>query len=209
MSIVNAASSLWLRMTLFRLRNRQGDSDKLRHIFADRYGIFVGKYSYGCFDHWRMPGPMTIGRYCSIANSVRSARNNHPFDALTTHPALYERKFGVIDKDRDWDGALIIGDDVWIGHNAVLLPGCRSIGRGAIIGAGAIVTRSVEPYSIVVGNPARVMRMRFAPELIVAIEESRWWLLDPPALRTLVQDSPELVYIPDAARLAKWTASRK
>src|SRR3546814_15245998 len=112
-----------------------------------------------------MPGPIKIGRYCSIANSVRSAPINHPTDALTTHPALYEKKFGVVAADIFYDDPLIIEDDVWIGHNAFILPGCKFIGRGAVIGAGADVTRNVERSTIVAGNPARHCRDRCHAEL--------------------------------------------
>lgn len=206
MSIVRSIAER-TRETL--LRRRQHDSQALRKLYAERYGIEVGLYSYGCFDRWRMPGPMRVGRYCSIANTVRSARNNHPIDALTTHPMLYEAKFGVVERDHDWDGRLEIEDDVWIGHQAVLLPGCTFIGRGAIIGAGAIVTRPVERYSVVAGNPARPLRQRFDSELTAAIEASQWWLLDPPAIRALLKEQPDLVMHPSAAKVAEWQATRR
>lgn len=67
-----------------------------------------------------------------------------------------------------------IEDDVWIRHNAIILPACRHIGRGAVIGAGAIVTHDVASYSIVVGNPARKLRDRFEPALVEAIEATNW-----------------------------------
>ena len=131
---------------------------KLRAYYRDNFRIDVGLYSYGCFDRWRMPGPIRIGRYCSIANSVKSAPINHPYDAMTTHPALYERKFGVVEKDIHYDDVLVIEDDVWIGHNVMILPGCKHVGRGAIIGAGAVVTKDVPAYAIVAGNPAVLIR---------------------------------------------------
>src|SRR3546814_8421546 len=90
---------------------------------------------------------------------------------------------GVVDADIFYDDPLIIEDDVWIGHNALILPGCKFIGRGAVIGAGAVVTRNVERYTIVAGNPARKLRDRFSPELIEAMEASKWWELNLPALR--------------------------
>src|SRR3546814_8503830 len=145
-------------------RRDQFTSAPLRAWFRERYRVDVGLYSYGCFDQWRMPGPIKIGRYCAIANSVRSAPINHPTVALSTHPALYEKKFGVVDADIFYDDPLIIEDDVWIGHNALILPGCKFIGRGAVIGAGAVVTRNVERYTIVAGNPARKLRDRFRSE---------------------------------------------
>jgi acetyltransferase-like isoleucine patch superfamily enzyme len=177
---------------------------KLRAYYRDNFRIDVGLYSYGCFDRWRMPGPIRIGRYCSIANSVKSAPINHPYDAMTTHPALYERKFGVVDKDIHYDDVLVIEDDVWIGHNVMILPGCKHVGRGAIIGAGAVVTKDVPAYAIVAGNPAKKLRDRFTPDLIAALEASRWWELDPPQLRLLVRSNPDLVYHPTAAAVEAW-----
>ncbi len=179
-------------------------SQPLRRWFRERHRIDVGLYSYGCFDQWRMPGPLVVGRYCSIARTVRSAPINHPTQAITTHPALYERQFGVVDDDLHYEDPQIIEDDVWIGHHAVILPGCRRIGRGSIVGAGAIVTRDVPRYAIVAGNPARVLRERFPRDVQVALEQSRWWEMDLADLRALVRRDPELVFHPTSARLHAW-----
>lgn len=195
------------RMLLWR-RN-QFTSEPLRRWFREKHRVDVGLYSYGCFDQWRMPGPLVIGRYCSIASTVRSAPINHPFDAMTTHPVLYERQFGVVDADIHYDDPQVIEDDVWIGHNAMILPGCRRIGRGSIVGAGAILTRDVPPYTIVAGNPARVLRERFSPELQAALEASEWWKLDASGLRALIQRDRDLVFHPTAAAVAAWSAERK
>ncbi|WP_155276504.1 CatB-related O-acetyltransferase [Sphingobium yanoikuyae] len=153
-----------------------------------------------------MPGPLVIGRYCSIAKTVRSAPINHPFDAITTHPALYERKFGVVENDIHYDDPQVIEDDVWIGHNAMILPSCRRIGRGSIIGAGAIVTRDVPRYAVVAGNPAKILRERFPTELQQALEESCWWMLDLQGLRDLVRDHPDLAFHPSVEniRAERW-----
>ena len=126
--------------------------------------------------------------------------------ALTTHPYLYDSKLGVIDADRIDAVWLVIEDDVWIGHNATILPGCKFIGRGAIVGAGAIVTEAVEPYTIVGGVPARALRRRFPTDVIAAIERSRWWEIDKAALRRLARDHPAAAFAPDAATLAAVSA---
>ena len=70
---------------------------------------------------------------------------------------------------------LTIGHDVWIGARVIILPGCRQIGDGAVVGAGAVVTRDVEPYRIVGGNPARVIQPRFDPKIEALVLASAWW----------------------------------
>ncbi len=192
------------RGRVWRWQREPFRSQSLRRWFRERHRIDVGLYSYGCFDQWRMPGPLVVGRYCSIARTVRSAPINHPTQAITTHPALYERQFGVVDDDLHYEDPQIIEDDVWIGHHAVILPGCRRIGRGSIVGAGAIVTRDVPRYAIVAGNPARVLRERFPRDVQVALEQSRWWEMDLADLRALVRRDPELVFHPTSARLHAW-----
>lgn len=189
---------------LYFLLRRQMTSRTLRKFFAKHYDIEVGLYSYGCFDRWRMPGPMRVGRYCSIAASVRSSLQNHRLDALTTHPALYESRLGIVAADMVPASPLLIEDDVWIGNNVVILPGCKFIGRGAVVGAGSIVTRDVAPYSIVAGNPAKKMRDRFEADVIKNIEATRWWMLDLPEFAHLVKTNPELAFHPSQADPSTW-----
>jgi acetyltransferase-like isoleucine patch superfamily enzyme len=160
-------------------------------------GVEVGLYSYGCFDLSRFPSGVRVGRYCSIANTARVILRNHGVNFLGMTAMFYWPELGVVDRDPIPFGTLSIGDDVWIGHNATILPGVGSIGRGAVIAAGAIVTRPVPSYAIVAGNPARIMRLRFSNTAIDAIEKSRWWECDPAALRQLVQDQPDFVYQPE------------
>ena len=185
------------------------ESLPLREHFARRWQVEVGLYSYGCFDPWRTPRRTRIGRYCSFAKSARILDANHPIDALTTHPYLYEARFGVVASDLIDPPWLDIGDDVWISHNATITPGCKAIGRGAIIGAGAVVTHNVPPYAIIAGLPATLLRFRFDPETIAAIEASRWWELDKAGLADLVRRSPAAAYHPGAETLAPWIATSR
>lgn len=189
---------------LYLMRRSQYENLGLRRFFSTRYDIEVGLYSYGCFDPWRMPGPMRVGRYTSVSRTASAVLSNHPLEALTTHPALYEKGFGVVDQDRIRAAPLVIEDDVWIGHNVLILPGCKFIGRGAVIGAGSVVTHDVGRYEVMAGNPARKLRDRFAPDLAAAIEASRWWEMDLVALRRLVRDRAGMVFHPDAAALDHW-----
>lgn len=195
-------STLRYNARLRWLKRREYDSVELRQWFAQDFGVEVGLYSYGCFDRWRFPHRTRIGRYCSFAKSVRVVEANHPLDALTTHPFLYDPRFGVAPSAPPLPEWLEIADDVWVSHNATILPGCKSIGRGAIIGAGAVVTKDVAPYSIVFGVPAKPVRMRFQPDLIAAIEASRWWELDKTGLQEIARRDPEILYHPTIERLA-------
>jgi virginiamycin A acetyltransferase len=204
MSVLAVVRNATLRARLYLLKRHEFDSVRLRRFFLENYNIEIGMYSYGCFDRWRMPGPMRVGRYCSIAKTVRSTLNNHPLTALTTNPILYERSFGVVDSDVVWSGSLEIEDDAWIGHNAVILPGCKRIGRGAVVGAGSIVTNNVERYTIVAGNPARAIRSRFPSEMIDAIEQTRWWELDTASLSRRLRQCPAMFFNPTIDLLAKW-----
>lgn len=190
------------RLHLRWLLRDEYESVALRTMFAQRFQVEVGLYSYGCFDRWRVPPRTRIGRYCSFAKSVRVLDANHPYDAMSTHPFLYEAKFGLVAEDRINPPWLEISDDVWIGHNAIITPGCKAIGRGAIVGAGAVVTRDVPAYAVMAGLPAKQLRTRFDPDTIAALEASRWWELDRAGLGALVKTAPDTVFHPTPANLA-------
>lgn len=182
------------RWILFRERRNEYESTVLRSYFADRYGIKVGLYTYGCFDRWRIPPGSTIGRYCSIAKSARVLNANHPIQAISTHPYLYDPSFGVVGESHVVETRIVIEDDVWLSHNAVITPSCKRIGRGAIIGAGAVVTGDVPPYAIVAGVPAKIIRYRFDEARIAEIEQSRWWEQDKAGLKRLVAEKKAFAF---------------
>jgi len=153
---------------------------KIRELYAIYYGLHIGYGSYGgCFVHENFPGPcnITFGRYCSIGSHVCAFRANHPSDKFTTHPFLYNPVLGYVEKDMLERPELNIGNDVWIGSRVIICPGVMNIGDGAIIGAGSVVTHDVEPYTIVAGNPAKVIRKRFNEDQIKYLQDSKWWEL--------------------------------
>ena len=100
-----------------------------------------------------------------------------------------------------------IGDKAWIGGGAIILPGV-SIGEGAVVGAGSVVTRDVPAYALVAGNPARVVRLRLPEAQVEALLASRWWELSVTDLGQLLAEQPQLVMNPDVAALAAWRARR-
>lgn len=122
---------------------------------------------------------LIIGKFCQIASGVAFVMNdaNHQMNAVSTFP-FYTLEGWEMDApdatDMPFKGDTVIGNDVWIGQNAVILPGVH-IGDGAIIGANSIVGSDVDPYTIVVGNPAKPVRKRFDAELIELLLRFKWW----------------------------------
>lgn len=124
-----------------------------------------------------MGDKLKIGKFCQIATGVRFIMNgsNHALNGISTYPF---KVFGKAWKDVPMDavskGDTVIGNDVWIGNSATIMQGVK-IGDGAIIGTNALVTKDVEPYSIVGGNPAKLIRKRFDEESIQFLLELKWW----------------------------------
>ncbi len=122
---------------------------------------------------------LIIGKFCQIAAGVEFVMNdaNHQMNAVTTFP-FYTLEGWEAERpaaaDMPFKGDTVIGSDVWIGQNAVILPGVH-VGDGAIIGASSVVGSDVEPYTIVAGNPAKVLRKRFDDELIDLLLRFKWW----------------------------------
>ena len=124
---------------------------------------------------------LIIGKFCSIACGAKFIFNcaNHTLKSLSTYtfPLFYEEwDLPKSEVAAAWDnkGDIVIGNDVWIGFEAVILAGVK-IGDGAIIGARAVVTKDVPPYSIVGGIPAKVIRKRYSPDIIEQLLSLRWW----------------------------------
>lgn len=156
--------------------------------------VIIGDYTYYYGDendtdfskhiihHYDFIGDkLIIGKFCSIANGIEFVMNgaNHRMNCVSTYP------FYIM--GGDWGSALkphtqelplkgdtVIGNDVWIGQNVTIMPGVH-IGDGAIIGSNATVAKDIPPYSIAVGNPAKVVKKRFDDELIEYLENLKWW----------------------------------
>ena len=158
--------------------------------------VSMGDYSYVVNDS--QITYTTIGKFCSIAAMTRINPGNHPMHRATQAHFTY-RASAYFEGEADdaeffaWRRAhhVNIGHDVWIGHGAVVLPG-RNIGTGAVIAAGAIVTKDVAPYTIVGGNPARVIKRRFPEAIADRLAELGWWDWDHETLRLALPDFRKL-----------------
>jgi len=141
--------------------------------------VEVGPYTYIC--NGCSLSNTRIGKFCSIAPAVSSGIGKHPTtEFISTYPAFFsENNIGcgvsfVEEQLYEEHTPVIVGNDVWIGLRAILLNGV-TIGNGAIIAAGAIVTKDVPAYAIVGGVPAKIISYRFSPEQIEFLENFRWW----------------------------------
>ena len=135
---------------------------------------------------------LKIGKFCSIACGAKFlfTSGNHSMQSFSTYtfPIFYE-EWGLDGKAirSAWDnkGDIVLGNDVWIGYEAVILSGV-TIGDGAIVGARAVVTKDVPPYTIVAGVPARPIRKRFDEETIAKLQALRWWDWDEERLKRCI-----------------------
>lgn len=144
------------------------------------YGAQIAPYLYP-----GAPERLLIGRFCQIAHGARfvTSSANHLMTGFSTYPfaVLDPETMGAYAPQAQAYGDTIVGNDVWMGFESVVMPGV-TVGNGAIVGARAVVTRDVPDYAIVAGNPARVVRMRFAPEVVARLLAVAWWNWDPEAI---------------------------
>ena len=163
-----------LKRFLSKTKKRKRESS-----WKDRYEVGRGTYGEPAILHWGEPTTLKVGCFCSIANGVTIfLGGNHRTDWITTYPfsVFWESAKHIVGHPAS-KGSVIIGHDVWIAAGAVILSGVH-IGNGAVIGAAAVVTHDVPPYTIVAGNPAKVVRARFTEEEICMLQSLEWWSWD-------------------------------
>jgi len=167
-----------IRYTIMRLEGGGHFSRTIRRIFSVYHQIEIGMYTSGpCYSAGRFPRGTRIGRYSTVfERTVWAFPANHPMDRISTHAIFYNPQVGYAGSEADIRRkGLLIGNDVFIGHNATIVPSVDKIGDGAVIGSGSVVTKDVPDFAIVAGNPARLIRYRFSEETQRRIKESRWW----------------------------------
>ncbi|MGR3434489.1 MAG: chloramphenicol acetyltransferase [Shimia sp.] len=137
---------------------------------------------------------VTIGKFANIASFVRIGATDHPLGTASLHHFLYRSNdyWNDAEADADWFARrrtrrAFVGHDTWIGHGAMVKPEVR-VGHGAVIGAGAVVTKDVAPYTIVAGNPARVIRARQPEAVAERLIALAWWDWDHARLRAALDD---------------------
>ncbi len=171
---MNHRSELWLRSTRF-----------LMYQYINSGNLEVKLHTYGKFNMYDCAQncKLEIGDYCSFAENISFIFRNHKTNLVTTYPFDELNYFYTNEKVEESlhesknNGKIIVGNDVWFGANTTILSGV-TIGDGAVIAAGAVVTKDVPDYAIVGGVPAKVIKYRFSPEIIKKLKEISWWNFD-------------------------------
>lgn len=137
-------------------------------------GVSIGDHTY--INRGAIIFSGSVGPFCSIAHNAMIGGEQHPTDHFSTSPMTYGtgNVAGANISVNEFPSPPVIGADVWVGGGAIIMQGVR-VGHGAIIAAGAVVTKDVDPYTIVAGVPAKPLRTRFDPTIIDALLASRWW----------------------------------
>lgn len=156
-----------------------------KRVYIERFCILhdvkVEEYSYIAYSSSLFS--CDIGKFCSISSNVKIGLANHPIDMVSTSPVFYSKinRLGVkwVENEQVSNKLpkTIIGNDVWIGTDAIIMSGLK-IGDGSVVAAGSIVTKDVEPYSVVAGIPAKVIKKRFDNNTVDNLLKIKWWSWD-------------------------------
>jgi phosphonate metabolism protein (transferase hexapeptide repeat family) len=165
----------------------------------------VGDYSY--IERHVEAIYTSIGKFCAVAANARLNALNHPMERISQHKITYRPNeyfvYAKVDKvfrEKRQQARVTIGNDVWIGHGAIIMPGL-TIGDGAVVAAGAVVTKHVEPYAVVAGVPAKPIKWRFKKSIRERIIQLAWWDWSQEKLALAV---PDMQVLSIDAFLEKW-----
>ena len=181
LNLFNPAVSLFSFIDDKSKVDKRGKINRLAKVINSK----IGRYSYVGIGSWVIHAE--IGNFCSIASDVNIGLAKHSLDYLSTSPIFTEKRNGTghcwVEKSCFIPSEpTIIGNDVWIGYRA-LIRGGVTVGDGAIIGAGAVVTKNVPAYAIVGGVPAKIIRFRYPQETINLLNNIKWWEMREDVLR--------------------------
>ena len=158
------------------------------NIIAGKYSYYSGYYHRHSFDEcarYLLPDredvdKLIIGSYCSIgsgASFIMAGNQGHRYEWISSFPFFYMSEVESFHDSKDGyhpAGDTVVGNDVWVGSEAMVMPGI-TIGDGAVIGSRALVTKDVEPYSVIGGNPAKLIKKRFCDRHVELLLEMKWW----------------------------------
>lgn len=169
-------AKIFKKIRFSSIRNSTIDKTSMVESGCNIVSVKMDRYSFCGYDCEIIN--VEIGSFCSIANNVVIGGAMHPIEWVSTSPVFYKGRDSVKKKFSEFkrveDKRTTIGHDVWIGQGVYVKQGV-SIGTGAVIGMGSVVTKDVSPYSIVAGNPAKLIRYRFNEKIIKGLLDSKWW----------------------------------
>lgn len=148
--------------------------------YCDIWRLNIGRFS--CIGRVSTIQSTDIGSFCALSWNLKIGGDDHDYRMLSTHPFWHNISWGIAEDkeysewyhEKEYEEPCVIGNDVWIGAGVTI---CRNvkIGNGCVLGGGTVVTHDIEPYSVVVGVPGRVIKKRFDDKVIERIEKTKWW----------------------------------
>jgi len=157
--------------------------------YCDIWRLKMGRYS--CVGRMSTIQATEIGSFCALSWNLRIGGDDHDYKMLSTHPFWHDIAWGIVDDaefssyyhEKEYEEPCILGNDVWVGAGVTI---CRNvkIGNGCVIGGGAVITKDIEPYSVVVGVPGKIIKKRFDDKTIERLEAAKWWDLPIEVIQT-------------------------